>query len=141
MRTIKFKGKLAHSGEWIEGNLIISQNGSPYIIPFEVFEPDGHHLIINSDNPHWVDANSVSEYIGLTDDDGLELFENDIVKYWQPYAKREEVRIIKYDSKFACFGLFKSIDSEYCDESDWMKIEKIVKLGNYLDNSDLMVVS
>jgi hypothetical protein len=54
-----FKGKLSHSKEWIEGNLIIDKNGNSYIIPSEVFEPDGHHLIINSDSPFRVDKETV----------------------------------------------------------------------------------
>ena len=76
-REILFKGKLCHSKEWIEGNLIITQNGKPYIIPFDVFEPDGHHLIIDSDNPFWVDENTVSQFINQTDKKGKKIFEGD----------------------------------------------------------------
>ena len=66
-REIVFKGKLSHSKEWIEGNLIIAQNGKHYIIPFDVFEPDGHHIIIDSDNPFLVDKDTVSQFINKTD--------------------------------------------------------------------------
>jgi uncharacterized phage protein (TIGR01671 family) len=76
-REILFKGKLSHSKEWIEGNLIIAQNGKPYIIPFDVFEPDGHHLIIDSDNPFWVDENTISQFINQTDKNGKKIFEGD----------------------------------------------------------------
>jgi hypothetical protein len=76
-REILFKGKLSHSKEWVEGNLIIAQNGKPYIIPFEVFEPDGHHLIIDSDNPFWVDEDTVSQFINQTDKTGKKIFEGD----------------------------------------------------------------
>ena len=76
-REILFKGKLCHSKEWIEGNLIIAQNGKPYIIPFAVFEPDGHHLIIDSDNPFWVDDDTVSQFINQTDKNGKKIFEGD----------------------------------------------------------------
>ena len=38
MRTIKFRGKLCHSNQWVYGNLIIANNGEPYIIPQEVFD-------------------------------------------------------------------------------------------------------
>ena len=76
-REILFKGKLSHSKEWIEGNLIIAQNGNPYIIPFDVFEPDGHHLIIDSDNPFWVDEYTVGQFINQTDKKGKKIFEGD----------------------------------------------------------------
>ena len=76
-REIVFKGKLSHSKEWVEGNLIIAQNGNPYIIPYDVFEPDGHHLIIDSDNPFWVDEDTVSQFINQTDKKGKKIFEGD----------------------------------------------------------------
>ena len=76
-REILFKGKLSYSKEWIEGNLIIAKNGKPYIIPFCVFEPDGHHLIIDSDNPFWVDENTVTQYINQKDKNCKKIFEGD----------------------------------------------------------------
>lgn len=79
MRQIIFRGKLSHSEtQWIEGNLIIAKNGQPYIIPFEVFEPDGHHLIIDSDNPFWVKPETVSQFTGMVDKNKKQIFENDI---------------------------------------------------------------
>lgn len=76
-REILFKGKLSHSKEWIEGNLIIAKNGEPYIIPFSVFEPDGHHLIIDSDEPFCVDENTVSQFINQKDKNSKKIFEGD----------------------------------------------------------------
>jgi len=60
-REILFRGKLSHSGVWVEGNLIKDRNGNKYIIPFNVFEPDGHHLIIDSDEAWRVDSETVGQ--------------------------------------------------------------------------------
>jgi len=76
MRQIIFRGKLSHSEtQWIEGNLIIAKNGQPYIIPFEVFEPDGHHLLIDSDNPFWVKPETVGQFTGVCDKNGSKIYE------------------------------------------------------------------
>lgn len=79
MRKILFRGKLSHSKEWVEGNLIIARNGQPYIIPFDILEPDGHHLIIDSDNPFLVIPETVCQFTGLTDKDEKMIFEGDIL--------------------------------------------------------------
>jgi len=46
---------------------------------------------------------------------------------------REETHIVKWDSKWAAFGLFEK-DNEWCQESDWVKIEKIQIIGNIHEN-------
>ena len=79
-REILFRGELSHVNIWVEGNLIIANNGCQYIIPSDVFEPDGHHLIIDSDDPWRVDENTICQFTGLTDKNGTKVFEGDIIK-------------------------------------------------------------
>ncbi len=78
-REILFKGKLLHSGQWIEGNLIIAQNGLPYIIPFDVFDSYEFGLVIDLsyDCPSLVVKKSVSQYINQKDKNGKKIFEGD----------------------------------------------------------------
>jgi uncharacterized phage protein (TIGR01671 family) len=79
MREILFRGKLAHSGEWATGYLIKSVQGNTYIYPPEVIHSDGHHVLFDSDNAWRVDPETVGEYTGLHDKDGVKIFEGDIV--------------------------------------------------------------
>jgi len=136
-REILFRGKRVDTGEWVEGNLITARNGAKYIIPSEVFEPDGHHLIIDSDEAWRVNTETAGQCIGISDKHGIEIFEDDIVKYFEPHSKTWHTRIVRWDWRFAGFGLFDK-ESEWCKESDWLKIKDIEVIGNIHDNKELI---
>ena len=54
-----FTGIRLYNGLPVIGNLVYDKNGAGYIIPIEDLELDGHHLIINSDIPIFVDQASI----------------------------------------------------------------------------------
>ena len=87
MREILFRGKRIFDEEWIYGNLVIDKNGCKHIIPMDQIEEDGHHLLIDSDLPVFIMQETVGQFTGLFDTNGVKIFEGDICTYSTPEYK------------------------------------------------------
>lgn len=73
MREILFKAKRIDNGEWVEGYLF-KQIAVEDRIYFAI------EVIDNTVNSFEVDENTISQYTGLTDDDGEKIWEYDILR-------------------------------------------------------------
>ena len=129
-REILFRGKRVDTREWIEGSLI----GNDVIVGKIVeFEED----YFCTEFWHRVDPETVGQCIGISDKHGIEIFEDDIVKYFEPHSKTWNTRIVMWNWRFAGFGLFDK-ESGWCKESDWSKIKDIEVVGNIHDKQELL---
>mgnify|MGYP000776887584 FL=1 len=131
-REILFRGKTtikesnhAFNGTWVEGDLIHS-GGKLYMHPIaNMVEINGEigKLIIM----HEVIPETVRQYTGLTDRNGVKIFEGDIVK------SRNKLYEIKYLTEYARFlavlpnGVFNPVAVLNCEV-----------VGNIHDNPDLI---
>lgn len=105
MREILFRGLLFHSKKWIDGNLLHSKDGQPYIIPSDAIEPDGHHLNIDSDDAFWVIHSTVGQFTGLLDKDGQRIFEGDSIEFdRKEWGGDDNIHTVEWDEKEGCWN-------------------------------------
>lgn len=127
MREILFRGKSIH-GEWVKG--------------FYVCVPDTHYImtgkfdsltngIINSE-AYKVDPATVGQFTGLTDKNGVKIFEGDIVLH------KGECGLVGYSYDYGMF----EVDFDYCFASFIdISASNCEVIGNIHDNPELLEVS
>lgn len=91
MREILFRGKRVDNGEWAYGDLLTCDD------EMEIYSES------HGENGGWVIPETVGEYTGLTDKNGVKIFEGDIVKGTAYSAKF--VGIIVWIDEIGGFGV------------------------------------
>lgn len=138
MREILFRGKRVDNGEWVEG--------------FYACVLDTHYImtgkfdsltngIINSE-AYKVDPSTVGQFTGLTDRNGVKIFEGDIIKHTQVYLHGtvKSIGYVKWSTAYACWlagGYTNGRADMFLGDQSY----KLEVLGNIHDNPELLEVS
>ena len=154
MREILFKAKRVDNGEWVEGNLVLSNDAEEdfraIIIPNIDSNMFTKHIgfkevscDLGFEKWYKVDKNTICQFTGLTDKNGKRIWENDIVKYH--FGK--ETAVIKFGEYRSCFDSAKSCHVGFYvewknnlrkDLGYWVKMIDCNVIGNKFDNPELL---
>ena len=102
MRTIKFRGKRVKNGEWVYGYYFDCHNGNSFIK--ETLSRDG---VLGNEDFMILDF-TVGQFTGLTDLNGKEIYEGDIVHI----GPNGQVWSVEYDESEARFIVFNQLNSD-----------------------------
>ena len=125
MRQIKFRAKALANGHWVYGNLIKRS--------------DDCVSIRNSKSEPWVDPETVGQFTGLTDCNGKEIYEGDIVRI----DGVETPLVVVWDEYCACFSAvdYNEFNSFAHSDISWWNFpqhRRVTIIGNIHDNPELL---
>ena len=124
MHEILFRGKRTDNGEWETGSLVIIRDGCSDKEVFIADKMTGYHTPVIPE--------TVGQYTGLTDKNGVRIFEGDIVS------------LVKHDSLIykvvyvPCRYELVNSKGVNCFVLDIYKSENIEVIGNIHDNPELL---
>ena len=116
MREIAFRGKRVVNGEWVYGYYEEFVNSENHF--YWINEPNGDF--------HDVIPETVGQYTGLKDRNGVEIYEGDVLEC----KVSSEMFVVEFDAKTA----------QFTTKSNWLWsiLDRCEVIGNIHDNPELM---
>lgn len=123
MREILFRGK-ADKGEWVQGDLSQHKTGKKFI------------KCGSAISSYEVTPETVGQHTGLTDKNGIKIFEGDIIKS----CEYDDIYFVKYcaDDNYPAFDVVPEMNIECNGLSHLSIVEGIEVIGNIHDNPELL---
>lgn len=128
MREILFRGKRKDNGKWVYGYYSYCTDGN--ILSHRIYIGFGEGYGTNKLSDVWYEVipETVGQYTGLTDKDGTEIFEGDIVLH------KNQKDFIFYDEELAAFVCKDSFQKG----ASWLYTHEFELIGNIFENPELL---
>jgi uncharacterized phage protein (TIGR01671 family) len=133
-REIRFRGISKETGNFIYGYLVGIQNDKLAIKDTTYNLNNGKINLI----PTEIVEGTESQFTGLKDKAGVDIYESDICKFYNKYNQTWYTRVVRYCPHLACFGLYPNMEEVWQYESDWLKISEVEVIGNLYQNPELL---
>ena len=150
---IEFRAKRSYDKEWIYGSLL-RVDGNYHLVKNDDMREDGHHITQNSDNPTWIDEDTIGQYRGKKDKNKNKIYDGDIVEYYDYDLDFEtgdiefslKQYVVGYEDDFVVFNPIPDLErladiynvdiSELTEDDN--KYVGLNVIGNKYDNPELI---
>lgn len=132
MRQIRFRGRSLRTGEWLYGDLLRNENGAVAVVP--PFKLNKH----NECSYYEVDADTVGQFIGVTDKNGKEIYEGDIILYGNTIKNVVVFRHGAFGYLVDGFGFISYAGNTNFTFNPLDRSKEHEVIGNIFDNPDLL---
>ena len=126
MRQIKFRGKRKNTGEWAYGDLVRNVEGAFAVVP--PYQMDMNNVCSNYE----VRPESIGQFTGFLDKKGNEIYEGDMLGWWNYDASFIPETVLFYD------GCFMIKDDYSFDSISTIDTSLRIVIGNIHDKPGLL---